>query len=161
MIVSRREAWTGRLLLIVLIVVTIVPFLSLLHDGAPPIASRCRPGSPGPPSRSGATSWRPSTRRNMGALLMSSVLIVLGVVPVAVLIATMAGFAIGHLRIPGSRFLFILFLLGLTLPFEGIIIPLYYLVREPGHSTTRSWPSSCRSSGCTCRSACSGCAPTS
>ena len=47
---------------------------------------------------------------HMGALLVSSVLIVLGVVPVAVVIATMAGFALGHLRIPGSRALFVLFL---------------------------------------------------
>ena len=33
---------------------------------------------------------------------MSSVLIVLGVVPVSLLIATMAGFAFGHLRMPGQ-----------------------------------------------------------
>ena len=56
----------------------------------------------------------------MGALLTSSVLIVLGVVPVSVLISTMAGFAIGHLRIPGSRALFVLFLLGLTLPLADV-----------------------------------------
>ena len=69
----------------------------------------------------------------MPALLLSSVTIVIGVVPVAVVISTMAGFAIGHLRIPGGRVLFLLFLLGLTLPFEGIITPLYYLVRGLGH----------------------------
>ena len=73
----------------------------------------------------------------MGALLVSSVLIVLGVVPVAVVIATMAGFALGHLRIPGSRALFVLFLLGLTLPLAGIIIPLYYVVRELGIYDTK------------------------
>ena len=49
----------------------------------------------------------------------------------------MAGFAIGHLRIPGHRLLFILFLLGLTLPFEGIITPLYYLVRSSASSTRK------------------------
>ena len=61
----------------------------------------------------------------------------LGVVPVAVVFATMAGFAIGHLRIPGSRPLFLLFLLGLTLPLAGIIIPLYYVVRELGLYDTK------------------------
>ena len=74
---------------------------------------------------------------HMDALLASSVLIVLGVVPVSVVIATMAGFAIGHLRIPGSRVLFILFLFGLTLPLAGIIIPLYYLVRSMGIYDTK------------------------
>ena len=40
---------------------------------------------------------------NMGAIFTSSVLIVLAVVPVSVVIATMAGFALGHLRMPGGR----------------------------------------------------------
>ena len=136
-IVSRREAWTGRLLLIVLIVITVIPFLSLLTTALHPSNSV----PPGPRlavrSRSGATSWRHSTRRNMGTLLTSSVLIVLGVVPAAVIFATMAGFAIGHLRIPGAQVLFIVFLLGLTLPFEGIITPLYYLVRSLGILNTK------------------------
>ena len=73
----------------------------------------------------------------MGALLTSSVLIVLGVVPVSVVLATMAGFAIGHLRVRGSRALFLLFLLGLTLPLAGIIIPLYYVVRSLGFLNTK------------------------
>jgi raffinose/stachyose/melibiose transport system permease protein len=73
----------------------------------------------------------------MDALLTSSVLIVLGVVPISVVFATMAGFAIGHLRIRGSRALYILFLLGLTLPLAGIIIPLYYVVRELGIYDTK------------------------
>jgi raffinose/stachyose/melibiose transport system permease protein len=41
----------------------------------------------------------------MTALLASSTFIVVAVVPIALLISTMAGFAIGHLRIPGSRVL--------------------------------------------------------
>ena len=65
----------------------------------------------------------------MPALLASSTFIVIAVVPIALIISTMAGFAIGHLRIPGANALFILFLLGLTLPLAGIIIPLYYVVR--------------------------------
>jgi raffinose/stachyose/melibiose transport system permease protein len=73
----------------------------------------------------------------MGEILKSSVLIVLGVVPVSLLIATMAGFAIGHLQMPGSRLVFLVFLLGLTLPFEGIITPLYYQVRDLGILNTR------------------------
>ena len=73
----------------------------------------------------------------MGAIFKSSVLIVLGVVPVSVVIATMAGFAIGHLRIRGGQLVFMLFLLGLTLPFEGVIVPLYYEIRGMGLLNTR------------------------
>jgi raffinose/stachyose/melibiose transport system permease protein len=65
------------------------------------------------------------------------VLIELAVVPVAILIATLAGFALGHLRPAGGRVVFIVFLLGLTLPLEGIIVPLYYQIRDMGLLNTR------------------------
>ena len=95
-----------------------------------------------PETRTGTTSSTRSTPRNMGAIFSSSTLIVLGVVPVSVLIATMAGFGLGHLRVRGGQLVFLLFLLGLTLPFEGVIIPLYYQIRGMGLLNTR-WRSSC------------------
>jgi len=74
---------------------------------------------------------------NMTTLLMSSILIVVGVVPIALVISTMAGFGIGLLRIAGARWLLLLFVFGLTLPFEGIIIPIYFLERQMGILNTR------------------------
>jgi raffinose/stachyose/melibiose transport system permease protein len=135
-IVSSREAWTGRTLLVVLIAVTVVPFLSLLTTALHPSGS-VPPGLEWPSDPQWGNFLEAFNQANMGALLVSSVLIVLGVVPAAVIIATMAGFAIGHLRIPGSRLLFFLFILGLALPFEGIITPLYYLVRGMGILNTK------------------------
>ena len=44
---------------------------------------------------------------------------------------------IGLLRIPGARLLLLLFVFGLTLPFEGIITPLYFLARQMGILNTR------------------------
>ncbi len=79
----------------------------------------------------------------MPTLLVSSTFIVLAVVPVSLLISTMAGFAIGLLRIPGARVLLFLFVFGLTLPFQGIIIPIYFLERAWG-STTPGSRSCCR-----------------
>ncbi len=74
---------------------------------------------------------------NMPALLASSAFIVLTVVPVSLIISTMAGFAIGLLRIPGASVLLFLFVFGLTLPFPGIIIPIYFLERAIGIYNTR------------------------
>jgi raffinose/stachyose/melibiose transport system permease protein len=74
---------------------------------------------------------------NMSALLFSSVFILLAVVPVSLVLSTMAGFAIGLLRIPGAHWLLLLFVFGLTLPFEGIITPLYFLARQMGILNTR------------------------
>ena len=109
-----------------------------VHDRAPPVGQRAAGPRLARPTPSGATSWRRSSRPTWSALLASSVLIVLGVVPVvggrsrrwpASASATCGSAA--------PRFLFMLFLLGLTLPFEGIIIPLYYLVRELGILNTK------------------------
>ena len=136
MIVSRTEVWTGRALLITLIVITIVPFLSLFTTALYP-SGAVPPGLAWPAEPQWGNFLEAFDQARMGALLTSSVIIVLGVVPAAVLIATMAGFAIGHLRIPGSRFLFIFFLLGLTLPLAGIVIPLYYITRGMGIYDTK------------------------
>ena len=136
MIVARREIFAGRLLLLFLVALTVLPFLSLLSAALQPSDSTPL-GIQWPSDPQWSNFVDAFNVAQMPALLWSSVLIVLGVVPVAVVISTMAGFAIGHLRIAGGRLLFLLFLLGLTLPFEGIITPLYYLVRGLGILNTK------------------------
>jgi raffinose/stachyose/melibiose transport system permease protein len=134
--VARREALPGRVFLLLLMAVTVVPFVSLfvtaLHPSGTYPSGLAWPREP----RWGnfAAAFEAA---HMGELLKSSVLIVLGVVPASVCLATMAGFAIGHLRIVGRRLVFLVFVLGLTLPFEGIITPLYYQVRDLGLLNTR------------------------
>jgi raffinose/stachyose/melibiose transport system permease protein len=136
MIVSSGERWLGRVLLVVLMLVTVVPFVGLfitaLHE------SGTYPGGLSLPETPHWENFAAAFQSaNMLSLLWSSVLIELGVVPIAVIIATLAGFALGHLRPPGGRAVFIAFLLGLTLPFEGIIVPLYYQMRDLGLLNTR------------------------
>lgn len=131
MIVARREIFTGRLLLVLLIAITVVPFVSLLSAALQPSDSTPL-GVQWPSDPQWGNFVDAFNQAQMPALLWSSVTIVIGVVPLSIILATMAGFAIGHLRIPGGRLLFLLFVLGLTLPFEGIISPLYYLVQSLG-----------------------------
>jgi len=69
---------------------------------------------------------------NLSDLFRSSVLIVLGVVPAAIAAATVAGYALARLRVPVGRLISGLFLLGLTLPFEALITPLYYDIQSLG-----------------------------
>lgn len=136
MITARREAWTGRVLLVVLMAITVLPFVSLFTTALHP--SGTYPAGLDWPSRPHWGNFAAAFRAaHMGELLVSSTLIVLGVVPVSLLLATMAGFALGHLRMAGRRPVFLLFVLGLTLPFEGIITPLYEQVRGFGLLNTR------------------------
>jgi raffinose/stachyose/melibiose transport system permease protein len=135
-IVGWREAWIGRLLLVLLMAATVVPFVSLFVTALHP--SGTYPAGldwPREPRWSNFTSAFEAA--HMGELLASSALIVVGVVPVSLLLATMAGFAIGHLKMVGRRPVFLLFVLGLTLPFEGIVTPLYYQIRDMGLLNTR------------------------
>lgn len=133
---SARELWTGRGLLVFVMFITIIPFVSLF------VTALHKPGTyPSGLSWPEDPHWENFANAfdaaNMWALLKSSVLIELGVVPLAVLMATLAGFALGHLKVPFARTIFVIFVLGLTLPFEGIIVPLYYQMRGYGLLNTQ------------------------
>jgi raffinose/stachyose/melibiose transport system permease protein len=133
---SRREQLTGRVFLIALVVVTLLPFVSMLSAALQPRGT-VPAGLTWPSNPQWGNFVDAFTVANMSALLRSSLIIVAGVVPVSVLIATMAGFGLGHLRVPGGNIAFGLLLLGLTLPFEAVITPIYYQVRDLGLLNTR------------------------
>jgi len=133
---QRSELWFGRGLLVFLMAITILPFISLFTTALHPSGS-IPLGIEWPADPQWGNFIKAFNQASMGVLLISSLTIVLGVVPVSLTIATMAGFAIGHLRIPGHRLLLLLFIFGLTLPFEAVITPIYYIVRNMGVLNTR------------------------
>jgi raffinose/stachyose/melibiose transport system permease protein len=126
--VSRHELYAGRALLLALIAVVILPFVSIFTTALHPSGAVPR-GISWPADPQWGNFIEAFKVANMSALLTSSVFIVVAVVPVSLLFSTMAGFGIGLLRVPGARWLLLLFIFGLTLPFEGIITPLYFLAR--------------------------------
>jgi raffinose/stachyose/melibiose transport system permease protein len=134
--VSSSELYAGRTLVLVLIAITILPFLSIFTTALHPSGS-LPSGLEWPAQPQWGNFIEAFRVANMAALLGSSLFIVAAVVPVSLVISTMAGFAIGLLRIPGARLVLLLFVFGLTLPFEGIITPLYYLARQMGILNTR------------------------
>lgn len=136
MIVPRRHVLSGGALLVVLMGITLVPFASLFTTALHPSGTYPK-GLEWPSQPHWGNFVDAFHVANMGAIFTSSGVIVLAVVPFSVLIATMAGFALGHLRIRGGQLVFLLFVLGLTLPFEGVIVPLYYEIRGMGLLNTR------------------------
>jgi len=134
--VSRLELYTGRAFLVVLMAFTILPFISIFMSALHPSGS-VPSGLDWPANPQWGNFAQAFNEAEMPALLASSTFIVLAVVPVSLLISTMAGFAIGLLRIPGATVLLFLFVFGLTLPFPGIIIPIYFLERGTGILNTR------------------------
>jgi raffinose/stachyose/melibiose transport system permease protein len=118
-------------ILVALMMFAILPLLSMLTAALAPQNST-PPGLAWPEDpqwRNFVDAW---TAANFLALFQSSTLIVLGVVPAAVAMATAAGYGLAQLDVPGGRLFNAILLVGLTLPFEALITPLYYNMRSMG-----------------------------
>ncbi|MFY0666300.1 MAG: carbohydrate ABC transporter permease [Natronospirillum sp.] len=133
--ITTRE-WLSRGLVVLLMVLTLLPFLSLFTAALAP-AGTYPSGLEWPKDPQWSNFVRAFEVADIGQMMISSVIIVLGVVPLAVLIASMAGFALAKLVPGGRKWLYLVFVLGLTLPFESIITPLYYEIRALGLLNTR------------------------
>jgi len=127
---------SARTILVALMVVTLMPFVTMFSAALAP-SGTYPPGLQWPADPQWGNFVDAFKAASMDKLLWSSTLIALGVVPLSVLIGTMAGFGLAKLRPRGSGVVYILFVLGLTLPFEGIITPLYYEVRSLGLLNTK------------------------
>jgi raffinose/stachyose/melibiose transport system permease protein len=134
--IAARERYPGLALLLLAMLFSVFPLISMLSaalqpQGTVPVGLSW----PSDPQwHNFVDAWSVA---NITTLAVSSSILVLGVVPVAALIATMAGYALGQLRIPFGSVFFLLLLLGLTLPFEVTIVPLYYQIRDMGLLNTR------------------------
>ena len=67
-----------------------------------------------------------------GETFQTSFIVAAVVVPASVLLSVVAGYAFATMRFRGSRTLFYLFILGLIIPTEATIVPLYYDIRAMG-----------------------------
>jgi raffinose/stachyose/melibiose transport system permease protein len=130
-IVARRNAVMGSTFLVALMVVTLLPLVSMFTSALFPSGTYPL-GISWPAHPQWGNFVQAFQTGQMGTMLQSSGAILVAVVPVSVLMAAFAGFALGHLRVRGGQIAFLLFVLGLTLPYEGVIVPLYYEVRHMG-----------------------------
>lgn len=122
---SRGDRVTRTAVLLVMMLFAIVPLLSMFTAALAPQGST-PPGLSWPAHPhwgNFAAAWNAA---NFLSLFRSSVLIVLGVVPVSVAMATVAGYALAQFRVPAGKVIYGLLVAGLTIPFESLITPLYY-----------------------------------
>ena len=69
-------------------------------------------------------------------LMRSSAIVAVAVVPVGVILATCAGYAFGTIDFPGKRVIFACLMIGLAVPYEAIVIALYYNLKSVGLTNT-------------------------
>lgn len=66
----------------------------------------------------------------LGNYFVNSVIVAVPIVFFTIALSSLAAYAFARATFPGRNVLFYLFLIGLILPFQSIMIPLYYLLRD-------------------------------
>lgn len=132
---SRTEAAANYAVLTAFAVVALVPLVGVLvaavQPGGTPQSGFAAPK--GFDLGNFADAW---TQGHFGTYLRSSVLVSVSVVVGAALLSTMAAYAFGTMTFRGSTPLFYLFLVGLMVPQEALIVPLYFDLRDLGLTDT-------------------------
>ncbi len=80
-----------------------------------------------------ATAWE---QGRFGTYLTTSVVVSVSVVAATVVLSSLAAYAFATMTFPGSGVLFYLLLLGLMVPSDAIIVPLYYDLESIGLTNT-------------------------
>jgi raffinose/stachyose/melibiose transport system permease protein len=130
---SRTQATFNYALIVVVSMIAIYPLVGvLLASLYPPGASAAPSGFALPPSfawRNYIDAWN---QGGFGASFTTSIIVAAVMVPASLLLSVVAGYAFATMRFPGSKVIFYLFILGLIIPTEATIVPLYYDVRAMG-----------------------------
>jgi raffinose/stachyose/melibiose transport system permease protein len=128
--VSRREQVLSYSILLAFTVFSLFPFISTtLVAFNQPNATVSGLAIPSPWSLSSFfTAWN-DPDAGIGRSLFNSMILATVVVVVSVFLSVLAGYAFGTMKFRGSSFLFYFFLIGLIVPYEATIIPLYFEFR--------------------------------
>lgn len=127
----RGEQLASYLVLGVLAVITLFPLAGIL------IAAFHSPGDsitgfPAPTSFSLANLKSAWHEGDFGQYLQTSAIVTFTVVAATVVLSILAGYAFGVMEFPGRNVLFYVFLLGIIVPAEVLIVPIYYGLRARG-----------------------------
>lgn len=128
----------STLFLVFIAVTTLLPLVAFV------IAALHRPGSlvtglQWPAAPQWGNFARVFFEADFGRLMLNSLIIIAVVLPATLLFAFLAGYGFGVLRFRGRTLIYTLIILGLTLPVEMIIVPLYYDFQSVGLVGTY-WP---------------------
>ncbi|OZM83484.1 carbohydrate ABC transporter permease [Pseudonocardia sp. MH-G8] len=126
--ISRTERAANYAILLLFATFALWPVLTILAGALGPDDS----GGPGGLANFPA-AWE---QGRFGSSMLTSVGVSTFVVVVAGVLSVLAGYAFGTMRVPAAGVLFPLFLLGLMVPTEVIVVPLYFDLRTFGLTNT-------------------------
>ncbi|HEX2971925.1 MAG TPA: carbohydrate ABC transporter permease [Tepidisphaeraceae bacterium] len=129
--ITNRERIFNYLVLCVFTAFTLVPLIGVLLSALTP-RGESGPGFAVPDKLDFGnflTAWNSG---NFSSYLTSSILVTAATVALTVVLAVPAAFAFARFKFPGSKVIFFVILIGLMIPEEAFIIPLYYNLRGAG-----------------------------
>ncbi len=127
---TARLEWLGtRVVMLLAVTGILVPLLVVVTTALEPAGSLDTGLSwPAHPHWGNfAAAWSVA---GFSTLMRSSLIVCVGVVPAGVVLATLAGYAFGTMEFPGKRLIFSILMLGLAVPYEAIVIALYYNLKS-------------------------------
>ena len=126
--IDRREQAATYALLGVFSIIALVPIVGILLTALQEPGQVANFGEPnGLHVANFSKAWSDG---HFSQYLRSSAIVVVAVVLISGLLSILAGYAFGMMRFRGDQVLFYLFLLGLMVPLESTVVPLYYDFRD-------------------------------
>jgi raffinose/stachyose/melibiose transport system permease protein len=130
---SRTQVMLNYLLLIVCSAIAVYPLVGIVLASLYPSGPANSPSGfalpPGFAWHNYVTAWE---RGGFAESFTTSVIVAAVMVPASVALSILGGYAFATMRFRGSKVLFYLFILGLIIPTEATIVPLYYDVKAMG-----------------------------
>lgn len=132
---SRRGAWASHAILLFFSVIALAPialtFVMAFNPAGASVGGFALPSSPSLSAFESA--W---TEGQLNLYLRSSLIVTPVVVTATAVLSVFAGYAFALLPIRFKGLLFGLLMLGMIIPFEALVIPLYYDFRDLGLTDT-------------------------
>ncbi len=136
--VSRAERTANYVILVAFALCAVIPSLTRLQAALGPsdtagAAGTTGTGLAGLHLENFTEAWQVG---HFGQYMKMSFMVSASVVAVSVGLSILSGFAFGTMRFRGSTALFYLFLLGIMMPSEAIVVPLFFDLRAVGLTDT-------------------------
>ncbi|MDR0432060.1 MAG: carbohydrate ABC transporter permease [Bifidobacteriaceae bacterium] len=127
--ISRFERTANYAILIVFAALVLVPLVNVVATAlGGPASDRT-----GIHLENFAQAWQ---QARFSTYMANSVTVTLTVLAISLIVSTLAGYALGTMTFRGSTVIFYLFLLGIMVPGEAIVIPLFFDMRALGMTDT-------------------------
>ncbi|HEX2316400.1 MAG TPA: carbohydrate ABC transporter permease [Thermomonospora sp.] len=121
---SRTETFVNYAVLVVFSAVAVLPMIGVVFQALE--GTELNVGN-------FADAWE---QGHFAAYMRNSLVVTVVVVIAATVLSIMAGYALGTMEFRGSGAVFLLFLAGLTIPTEAVVVPLYFDLRSLGLDNT-------------------------